>query len=223
MDFKTKKKKIIDRVYKVVSIIDPKGDNPKRLKDMLSKMDEKEFTQYMEYLRDGKTKLYLYFPNLTENPISLENAIKASHEVNVKLCERIKLYDDATGKWFKTNREYLVLRLPIRRVRQYIMGKMSVPDSDKVQNTLTGQVTGKDRAARLTFVELQSLASKGLMKTIYELAKIRGGDSDAYMEAKQELERSGHCVMSTIGEGSRVKSADTLRMYFLGMHIHSNI
>lgn len=228
MDIKAKRKKIIDRIVDIMQTIEPEGTNAEMWKERLSKMTDKEFDTFMRALQKGQAnpnegeQLHVYTPNM-KVAIKPINATNAAEKLGLKLFERVYLHDDVAGKKYLTPREYLILSLPIRRVRQYILGKMSTAPSDKTINAMTGQVTGPDKTASMTYVEAQALKAKGMDKVLTEYVKIRGGDVVAYRDTVRQLHETGTCNISDVGDRTRAKTPDVLKALFAGMYIDTNI
>ena len=87
---------------------------------------------------------------------------------------------------------------------------------------LSGQVVKPDQAGTISQIEVQTLFSRGLTKTIRELIKFRGGDVVAFGEFKRELEEQGSSSID-VETGSVARSAVTMDVLFSGMHLESNI
>lgn len=216
-----KRQKVEAHILKYFKKIEPSGYNEKRYKEMFAKMSDKQFDDWMKDIRDKKIKLVLFTPNLKVvlNIADLRNVAK---ELGIKLFEKILMTDKATGLRYLTNQEYLIIRLPIRRTRQFLMHKLSVPESDKRLDALTGQVTKPDKASSLSFVEAQFLHGRGLDKTILEFMKVRGGDIHAYAQFKQQLEETGTGSLDSLDANTVARSAVTLSTILKGMLLDNN-
>lgn len=222
MDIKAKRKLIEAQILKTINTLDRTGLNDKRYKEFFAALDDAHFASWMELIKSGQDKIYLYAPNMIVN-IDLDQAIKAADELGVKLFEKIKLWDPVTRRYYLTPYEYLVLQLPVRRLKQYLMSKISTPDSDKTINPLSGQVTKPDKGSSISMTEAQTLDSKGLHKSLIELIDVRGGNLDAYAQFKSQLEETGEVSMNDLDRSSRVISARTARVMLQSMHLDNNL
>ena len=226
MDIKTKREKIIKYILDVVNMIDTTGTNGKRYIEFFSKMNDQDFSQYMEYLREGRVQIYIQAPNMVI-PIKMENLKEVAKYTGVELFERIWLTDQATGKKYLTPHKYFIIYTFMRRVRQYLDKKMSLPENDKYVDGLTGQVTNtakhKSQAAALSQVEMQALAARGFNNTILELMKVRGGDIHAYANFKRQLEETGVAHLSEIENDSVPRSATMMGVFLKAMHLDNNL
>lgn len=217
-----KRKEAQEFILKLISDMLGKGANYTRYTELFKKMTDKEFDDYMKAIRDGKHTLYVELPNMGKEKFDIDKALKAGDSLGINFFKKVWHYNVATDLDFKPDVEYMVLRLPVRPLKQFVQEKMSVPSSDKKINSLTGQVTAEDKTASFTFVENQSLNAKSMEKTSLELLKPRGGDTEAYSEMKRELEETGECSLENLGQNSRPRSVDILKMQYLGMGIKSN-
>lgn len=217
-----KRKKATDHILKHVSLMDPSGTNTKRYKEMFDKMGDAQFDQYMKDLRDKKVKLALYVPNM-KIPLKITNILKTADALNLEFFERLKLTDEVTGQPYLTPNKYLVLKLPVRRARQFLLHKLSVADSDKKIDALTGQVSRPDKASSISFVESQLLYSRGLSKTLDEFVKIRGGDIHAFSTFKQQLEETGSVRLESIDPTTVPRSAVVMGVVLKCMLLDNNL
>lgn len=202
--------------------MEPGGLNAERYKEKFKSMSDTEFDSWMKAIRDKKKKLVLFAPNMK---IALQRAdlLKAAKALNVKLFERINLWDSSSKRRYLTPKEYLVLRLPVRRSQQMIQRKISTPESDRSINQLTGQVRKPDKGASLSMIEMKVLSDKGLTKTVSELVTIRGGNPEGYGDFRTYLEDSGSVSLKEIDARHRPRSIHTLRAYMLGMGLDLSI
>lgn len=216
------KDKIIDYVVDVIKTIEPSGENATRYKEFLSDMTLDEFDTFITHLKNNDTNIHIYAPNV-KTTLRQENIITAAKKVGVALMEKIWRYDKVTGKKYLTPNEYLILQLPVRRVSQFLLHKMAVPDSDKKIDILTGQVTGDDRSSSITQVEIQALFARGLKNTLVELVKVRGGDVNAYANMKQQISETGEAVLEGLEPDTTARSVVIASVILKAMMIDTNL
>ena len=212
---------ITDYIVKYLAMMEPEKTNANRYKKFLETMTNNEFEVFMQYLEEKKFHIRMYIPNM-KITLKLQNLLNTAKALNLPLFERIEMYDSTTGYRYLTNQKYLTIRIPVRRVVQYLQHKMSMPTSDTDIESLTGQVVGEDKAASITAVETQILHSKGLDEVLIELLKVRGGDIGAYQELKQQVANSGEVSLTDLGQNTRVKSVVVFSTYLKAMHIDNN-
>lgn len=221
-NMKIKRAKIEAKVLKIMSLIDPAGDNTKRWKDFFASMNDTKFAEFMELVKKGDYQLNVIMPNMKKN-MKISDLLRAAKEAELKLSHRLWLKDRVTGREYLTNEEYLVLTLPIRRAQQEWDKKLSVPSRDKKIDSLTGQVMGDDRACALSAPEIQSLGVRGLEKTMTELLRVRGGDVTAYGDFKRQMQENGQVSLNSLDPSTRVRSAEIAKVLLRGMMLDSNI
>ncbi|MBO4735782.1 MAG: GNAT family N-acetyltransferase [Paludibacteraceae bacterium] len=219
---KEKRKYITDYICAICDLMDPSKLNSKRYHRLLDHMSDKDFDQWMHYVKDGKWKLHIVAPNLIIN-LKNENLLKAADKAKCKLFHRLWMTDNATGRQYLTDNEYLVLTLSVRRQQQYLDEKLSVPDNDRQIDGMTGQVTGDSRACSMTNPEIQILAARGLDATLEELVNVRGGNINAYAEFKRQAEETGEISLNSIDRGSISRVAMVGQILLQSMMIDNNI
>ena len=221
-DIKKKKQLIIDYICSVCDIMDPSKLNSKRYHRLLDSMSDKEFDQWMHYVKEGKWKIHIVAPNLVVT-LKNENSLKAADKVKCKLFHRLWMTDDSTGRQYLTDNEYLVLNLPVRRQQQFLDEKMSVPDNDKQIDGLTGQVTGDSKSSSVTNPEIQILAARGLDATLEEFVNVRGGNIAAYSDFKRQAEETGEIKLNSLDQNTRSRVAVVGQVLLRSMMIENNI
>lgn len=219
---KSKKQQIIDYVVECLNLIDPTGDNGKRFSDLVSAMNDKEFAQYIQNLKDRKCHIDIVAPNMKKH-LQLNNVFAAAHKINCKLFQRVWFYDMTTGKEFLSTEELPVFRLSVRRQEQMLDEKLSVPDKASKIDALTGQVTGDDKAGGFSMPEIQIMYSKGFKNVLKEFVKVRGGDVHAFGEFERQLEETGEGSMDQIHIKSRARSGAVLSAWLEALHLDNNI
>jgi len=218
----SKRQQVTNFILKHLKTMDPSGLNHDRYKAFFSDMSDAEFDKYMKQLKAGEVKLCLYAPNM-KNPLKVEHMYKVAKELNVKLFQRITFKDEITGMTYTTPNEYLVVTLPVRRARQFLMHKMSVFESDKKLDAMTGQVTKPDKSSSISFIEAQLLASRGLYKTLVECLKVRSDDVNAFSSFKRQLEENGSGQLNSLDPNTVPRSAATLHTVLTCMYYGNNI
>ena len=218
-----KRKAVQDYVMKVIAMQDPSKYNVNVYEDFFSHMSDDAFDQWMHTLKDNPhAKMTFLVPPL-KVVIDINQAVKVAKFLGVKILERIRLWDPKGKRYCLTPEEYFILRLPVRRLKQYLLDGLSVPDSDKRLNPLTDQVVKPDKGSAISFPQAQMIAEKDLTKTLHELMTIRGGDARAYAIMKSEIEETGYSDTSVMEGTAGVKSAQTLRTFLNAMHLDNNI
>lgn len=215
-----KRKQVQDYVITWFKKLDTTGREANRMAKFFASLSDAQFDEYMKDLRDKKDVLFFYHANvLDENSIDRMKAI--AKELKIKLFERIRMWDVATQSYYITPFEFMVIKIPVRRMSQFQDHKLSVPEGDSKIDMLSGQVVKPDKAGSISQVETQALFANGLDNTILELIKFRGGDVTAFAEYKRELEETGRV---SIGRETHSvpRSAVTLDVFMSGMHIESN-
>lgn len=221
----TNRKKVENYILSYIGKIVTGEENVKLYKDMFAKMSNADFHRYMEGLRDGTITLSIIVPtNSKDINVDVANNYKLAKELNINFFQKLIVgaHDDIPE--YKTNKEHMIVKLPIRRVKQTILHKISIPEDNKSIDTTTGTVTGKSQSSQLTYPELQVLTGLGLKYSIREAMKVRGGDIKTGERAQKLLYETGHVSQQEIHDPTtEVESTNTLRNYLLGAHIKSTL
>lgn len=219
-----KMKTTIDLICDLCDKVDLGGEASKRYRTILSKMTPEEFDGFMTSLKNGEDVLYVNIPNLQKKHVTFENNIKVAKSLGVDFFKRLSIVDPKTGKRFLTPLKYAIFHVPVRRQIQTISSGISVATDESKIDPTTGQVVGTSQAASISTPETFILYSKGLQKSIVELTKVRGGDTEAMRYAYNNLNNTGSCSIEEVMElGTRATSTVTLNNMLTAMHIDNNI
>ncbi len=197
------------------------GVNVSHWKQFFSSLSDDDFDNFMQALRDKKTRLNVVLPNASST-ITVNAVVDLAKKYDVNLFSRVYLHDMHTGRKYLTKYPMMILKLPVRRLSQYLFHKISLPDGDRHINPVTGQVIPPDKGAALSSIETQILASKGLEVSILELIKIRSGDMNSYNALKFNIEENGSATMADLPLQGRPRSTITAGRFLHGMMISSN-
>lgn len=216
------REKATKEILKYIEKILP-GENKKLYEELLSKMSDKDFAEYMAKLESGEETLFLVAPNLSEAKISINNNIKIAEELGHNFFERLRLTDPMTRVTYLTPVPYLVIDLPLRRQAQVLVKKISIPEDNSHVDERTAQPTGESKGSKLSLPEIQVLYAQGLDKTLEELLKFRGGDETGFRAMNKELIDKGSVSLAGLPSSGKVKSIETLSIFLKSMHINNNL
>lgn len=193
-------------------------------KEMFDKMNDKQFDEFMVKLKNGDVTLSIIKDNSRPYGITLENNFAMAKKLGFDFFQNIKVSGSKELPDYITPNKYLVYKLPIKRAAQLLSKKISIPTGASKIDTLTGQVTGEDKAAKLTMPELQILSGYGAKMSILELMKTRGGDLGEGNAMTNLLFRDGFVTQASLRQyQTQVVSTKTLVSYFAAMHIKADI
>lgn len=220
-----KREKVEKLILHYISKIVSGKENVELYKQLFASMDNRQFTDFMEKLKNKEINLSIIVPNGNKNiKVSLENNYKIAKEMGFDFFQRLVFSptDDLPG--YVTPNKYMILKMPVKRAAQLLSKKISIPKDNKVVDTLTGQVANDSRASKISNPELQVLLGMGMEKNLIELMKSRGGDQGQQRAMTGLLFRDGVVSQADLERYSTgVTSTKTLKSYFLGMHIKSTL
>jgi hypothetical protein len=223
MSVSSNRQHVQNYILDIISTQDPSGYNAKVYEDFFASLDDQAFDSWMHKLKDDPhAKMTLLVPPF-KVVISIENCFKTAKKLGIDVLERLRLWDPVGKRYTTTVEKYFILKLPVRRLKQYLMDGLSVPDSDRRLNPLTDQVVKPDKGSAISFPQAQMIAEKGLVTTLHEMMTVRGGDLEAYSRMTSEIEETGDSDTSVMHGTSGVKSANTLRSFLSALHLSSNV
>ena len=217
-----KRQDVTNYICDIYDKIDPSKTNSKIFRGVVDKMSDKEFDQFMNYIKEGKYQLHIIAPNLKIN-LKNEDILKAADAVGCQLFHRFWVDDPSTGRKFLTDNEYLVIQVPIRRQQQFLDEKIAVPDHDRTIDGMTGQVTGDSRNCSVTNPEIQILAARGLNNTLQEFINVRGGNINNYNDFRRALEETGECNLGDLDPNSKTRVAVVGGVLLKSMMLDTNL
>jgi hypothetical protein len=211
----------------IISYIDkivPESKNPDIYRKLFSRMNDDQFSTFIDELESGKRILSVIVPNLTGVKTSVENNYKIAEELGHDFFEQIWIEGKGDTPTYLTPIKYLVVDLPLRRASQSLVKKISVPDHNRIVDTITGQPTGDSKGAKISYPELQVSAAMGLENTMVELMKYRGGDNKGWNAYTAMLSKLGTTNLKTLSNyASGVESTATLKTFLTCVHLKSTL
>ncbi len=211
-------------ILKHLKEIAPGSQTADFYKARFEKMSDQEFDAFMKRLESGEEFLVLHAPNFAKSGITVENNIRVGRKLGHEFFKRIWIGPKQNEPAYLTPVKYIVVDLPVRRASQLLIKKIRIPQHNKTIDTLSGQPTGDSKGAKISYPELQFLASMGLDSSITELIKYRGGDLKGHSAMSAMMNRYGEANLKTLSNySSGVESTKTLKTFLTGMHLKSNL
>ena len=212
---------ILKYIAKIVT-----GDaNVKLYQDLFKSMNDQQFDQFMNDLKNDQRTLSVIVPNNDSRfKVNIENNLKLGKELGFEFFQHLKVGKTEDTPEYTTPNKYLVLKLPVRRAAQLLTKKISIPKDNFTTDMMTGQVTNGSAASKFTNPELQVLLGVGLKASSKELMKTRGGDLGESAALDGMLIKHGSVSQEQLEQYStEVGSKKTLRAYLNGMHIRNTL
>lgn len=200
------------------------GENKGLYKKLFESMSDKDFETFIDDIDTGKRFLVLVAPNFHGKGLTVENNFKIAEELGHEFFQSIWIEGKDGVPTHLTPIKYLVVDLPLRRASQLLIKKISVPDHNKVIDTLTGQPTGESKGARISYPELQVAAAMNLEASMVELMKYRGGDARGGVALNGMLSKLGTANLKTLSNyASGVESTASLKTFLTCCMIRSTL
>lgn len=217
---KAAEKIIIDGIEE----INPGQGNRQLYEKAFAKMSDADFEQFIVDLEQNKRRLAVLVPNFKNSKMTTKRNIELGKKYGFKFTQRIWMDNGDGSPKYLTPHEYLILELPTRRQAQVLANKISIPKNTNTIDDLTGQAAGESKGAKLSFPEVQVLAAQGLEKTLTELFKYRGGDTEGFRLMNQAIGQMGEVELADLETvDTEVESLATLRTLLTSMHLSNTL
>ena len=202
----------------------PGGPTTELYKTYFAGLSDVAFEQFIQRLERGEQFLTLTMPNFGASP-KLERNLALAEKLGHSFFQRLWIGAHDGIPTHLTPVPVLVVDLPLRRASQMLVKKLSVQESDKTHDILSGQPTGEARrGAKISFPELQVLTAMGLDKTVVELFKFRGGDTKGRRALNAMINRNGGANLETLKHyAGGVESTRTVSTFLKAMHLANTL
>ncbi len=213
-----------DFILKYIEKLMPGSENTRIYSELFRSMDDQTFHEFMESLEREETTLAVIAPNFGKVKLDTKRNLEIATELGHNFFEKLWIKPDDNSPAYLTPVEYLVMDLPLRRQAQLLVKKMSIPEDNQSVDDLTGQPSGKSEAAKLSYPETQVLAALNLDKTLNELLKYRGGDTQGFNAMNDSFARTGGASQQAISHlAGGVRSTQTLKTLLTAMHLSNTL
>lgn len=211
---------IVEHVEKIL----PGGGNKEAYENLFASMDDEAFGIWMKKLETGEVRLCILAPNQSPKKLDVQNNFNIAKSLGHNFFERVWMDGKAGSPSYLSNPRYLIVDLPLRRQAQLLVKKITIPENTSSVDNLTGQPVGSSKGSKISYPELQILASKGLDRMITELIKYRGGDRQGFNAMNDSIARTGKVYQDSIEHlSSGVESTQTLKTYLISAHLDNTL
>lgn len=194
------------------------------LREDLDRLSDPEFDALMEKIRRGVPMISATLPNLMSPVVKNFDLLAVAKKWGVEFFQNIEMEDPETKEIFTTPIRYMVIREVVPRLQQMIEDKQSIPDDSSHIDDLTGQVTGPSKGSRISFQELNNMASTGANISILEMVSVRGGDQDANRKLENDILMTGTGTVEAAKEfGTGVTSTKNFATLLRVAHLDNTL
>lgn len=225
-DYASKRKKMLDIVYKTFDAMDPTKANTKKYQALFDPMNESKFRGFFKEFFENEYH-YLIFEMVDyEVDLKIENIEKAAKVLGIPLYEYVTFPHFTMDK---NNIPSTPHRIPvgyihIKRPQQTVMHKNGMSTGTGKRAGITNQVTGEDKNGRESDMENCMLTSMGLNKTLKELNGPRADDSVAEKEMLKSISEKGYVNLNELTDDvSNKATLNAVNTYFLGMGLKTDL
>lgn len=215
-----------DFILKYIDKVLPGSKNAELYKRKFASMSDREFDNLMKNYAQGTDRPAIQAPNFTKPALNVERNLKIAKELKHDYFERIWMgSNDPNTPMYLTNNKYMVMELPLRRLAQLLIKKISTAENTRSVDQITGQPAGKEsKTSKISFHELQIMRSMGLDESLKELIKYRGGDAGGFNAMNKAISRDGRVSLNAISKyATGVESTNALKVYLTAMHLSNTL
>lgn len=216
-----KRKEVELFLYNLLDIVDPSHINSDYYREIFAKMNNDDFYHFFE----RRLPIRFHYDVFKIEP-KMYQIVDAFKFMNKPLLEKLNLphvYKDKNGKPIQSQ-ECLVLYIHIKRMKQLVAAKSHVALNTEKRDMKTGLLSGKDKGAKQTDREFESLAAFGLEYTMDEFSRFRADAMRSGSEVNNIILNKGFVS----DKDFRVEKDDSLaknmlNVYLLAANIHTNL
>lgn len=219
------RKAATDLAVEFIGKLLPKTNNAELTRQRLDRLSDKEFEELMHSFKNEKDYLQLFSPIGDDNArLNMDNLHKVGHEYGIEFYHKIWMPEE-DGSWELSNKEAMIVYLPIRVQQQLISKKISIPKDNNHIDFYTGQATGPNsKGARVSYPEVNMLLAMGLNKTVEEMMHFRGGSEKGMRLLEQSISQMGRASADALKPYSgEVGATLMLHSYLTAMMLKSTL
>lgn len=220
-NIKEARKKVEKKIYDVMNILDPTGQNTEFYKKKFAKMKDNEFVNFFkqDFPLKFQTKIFEIDPKVG-------TIMKALNFLGVPVTEKVNmpfLFTNKDGIPVKSQ-EVLVVYLPLKRLKQMVQKKTGYSVDIAKRDFRTGLLVDVDKNGNSTDREFESLVVQGLDNTLKELATYRADSMNAKNQFYNQINAVGMVSQKDVEvENSDSIARNLISAYLIGAHINSNL
>jgi hypothetical protein len=194
--------------------------------NMTKNMSDNEFFDYIHgILADPKKHLYFEIEVFEREP-RWEEVEETAKFLNLELFDYVAfphLSSDPSKPVYTINKIF-VGWINMRRVQQVVNKKNSIPTGIDKRSSLTGQVSGESKAARVSDLEMFALVCHGVDNLTKEYFGPRAGDLVAKEEMLHQIATTGSVSLKDLpNKRSNRVALNTANVYLLGGGMESDL
>lgn len=204
--------------------LDADGFDYALLEKRVTDMSDKDFDKFINDLQNQVVELSLTVPMLDNDKFTMEHIFACADKFGAELFEHVWIDNKDGTPPYRSNEPYLILDGTVRRQAQHFSKKASVPVDVSTIDHLTGQVTGPSKGSTFSGPEANVAVALGMVESVTEFTKIRGGDNKAFNAMNREIAQRGGASQDEIMKlGTTVKSTQSMQTILTSMHLKSTL
>lgn len=202
----------------------PGSQNKPMYQAWFKTLSDQQFDDWIVAMERGETRLSLISPIQSTPQLDVKRNLATVKRWGHNCFERIWMPAKSGAPSYLSNIPYLVLLLPLRRQAQHMVKKRSIPEDNRTIDDFTGQPAGRSKGSKISYPEVNVLATHGLDHTTLELIRWRGGDLKGFYALNQSVYQTGQASQDALADrAGEVTSTQTLRTILKGMMLKTTL
>lgn len=216
-----KRKEIESLIYRTFDAVDKTKTNSEYYRKLFAEMNDDQFYHFLQRRLPFRfhTELFTVEPKMYD-------IFEGFKVLNKPLLEKVNLphvYKNANGEAVKSQ-ECMVIYIHLKRLKQVVTHKSSFAINTDKRDMKTGLLIGKDKGAKETDREFESLAILGLDTTMDEFARPKADALKAAAQMNNIIAAKGFVSEKDFHvDDDDSLAKNMLNVYLLGANIHSNL
>ena len=224
---KSTRKAMEQLVYDVFSHMDKTGKNTEKFRKLFSSMNDKQFEQYAVNMFNDRRLFHIFDVERYKIDPQYEDYDDAAKKVlGIDLYEYVAFphMSEDPKKPFITPRTVPVGYVHIKRLQQMKRKKNSAATDIDHRDMKTGQVSGHDKAARTSDMEVYAMMTYGAKDALKEFMSFRADDPVMKTEAYSRIYNEGYLDMNDLTDDiGNKQTLNTANVYLISMGLLSDL
>jgi hypothetical protein len=228
------RKKVEDKIYNTLKLLEPSGINADKYKSLFSKMSDKEFINYFKDMKSNEDfNFYVEIDPYGKNNINMKEVEATAKYLNLELEEYIYYrHKTKDGSTIRTPFKVPVIIIHMKRL-QHILSKKNKYNMNVMgagtRSKLTGSLNSTSKSGRLS--DYDTLALTSALDTgdgsdiLKELLGSRADNLKSKMEMSSQIALFGHAQQQlfTTAKIPESQSINTVDVFFVGAGLKTDL
>lgn len=218
------RKRATDMALSFIQDLSP-GENVELTKKRLESLSDQEFDLLMVKFSKGEDYLQTFHPvGDKETRLDMDHLHDVANKYKISFYKRVWMPNE-DGSWELSNKNSMVMYLPVRIQQQLVTKKISIPKDNRHIDYFSKQATGPEtKGARMSYPEVNTMLAMGLTNTVEEMMHFRGGAENGVRVLETSIMQIGRASADVLRQYSGTVGANhMLHSYLTAMMLKSTL